>query len=100
MARLNNRYKLPSIPIFWTHGKTRIEWRPATATFYEWVKAVWGFCEGNGINPKPSEDQLDELACRQIPSAYCGGSQRIITARPTHVMVGRSGGCGSCGGRK
>lgn len=99
MPKLINRYKLPSIPIFWTHGKTRIEWRPAQTTFYQWVAAVHAFCEGNGINPKPTEDQLDELACRQIPTGYCNRTARHIVARPQHTTVGRSGGCGSCGAR-
>ena len=47
MPKLNNRYQLPSIPIFWTHKlgeKThRIEWRPTQATFYDWVRAVWAW---------------------------------------------------------
>jgi len=99
MAKLNNRYKVPSIPIFWTHDKTRIEWRPSTATFYQWVQAVWAFCDGNGL-ARPTEDQMDELACTQIPSTYCnGGNARHIVARPQHATVQRSGGCGSCGGR-
>lgn len=98
MPKLLNRFKLPSIPIFWTHGKTRIEWRPAQATFYQWAEAVWAFCDGNGINPRPTEDQLDELACRQIPTGYCNGTARHIVARTSHT-VGRSGGCSSCGGR-
>lgn len=99
MAKLNNRYQVPSIPIFWVHGKTRIEWRPSDATFYDWINAVWKFCDGNGI-PRPSEDELDATACRQIPTSYCsGGSQRHIVARPSHHVVGRSGGCSSCGGR-
>lgn len=98
MAKLLNRYKLPSIPIFWTHGKTRIEWRPSQTTFYDWANAVYAFCDGNGI-ARPTEDQLDEMACRQIPSGYCtGGGQRHV-ASPTHTTLGRSGGCGSCGGR-
>lgn len=100
MPKLINRFKVPSIPIFWTYGKTRIEWRPSQATFYDWVAAVHTFCDGNGINPKPTEEQLEAVACQQIPSSYCtGGAARHIVARPQHVSVGRSGGCSSCGRR-
>lgn len=97
MATLINRFKVPSIPIFWTYGKTRIEWRPSQSTFYDWVKAVHAFCQGNGISPLPTEEQLEMVACQQIPNAYCTGhGQR--NAGPQHTTIGRSGGCSACGG--
>lgn len=99
MPKLNDRFKVPSIPIFWTYGKTRIEWRPAQATFYDWVKAVHAFCTGNGINPLPTEEQLETLACQQIPSSYCNGTQRHVVQRQSTHVVGRSSGCSACGRR-
>src|SRR5688500_18862269 len=100
MPKLINRLHVPSIPIFWTYQKTRIEWRPSQATFYQWAQAIWAFCEGNGIT-KPTEDQLEAVACQQIPTSYCtGGAPRHVVSRPQHVTVGRSGGSPCCGGRR
>lgn len=95
MARLKNRFNVPSIPVFWTDPANghRVEWRTATETFHTWIHRVWAYCDGNS-KARPSEDTLDEVACAQIPRSYCNGA-----ANTQAHMVASGAGCSSCGGR-
>lgn len=97
MARLKNRFNVPSIPVFWTNAtpKARIEWRTATETFIQWCSKVRAFCDGNQI-PYPGDDAMDELACTQFPKSYCNGDSRV---RAQATMQRSTGGCSACGHR-
>lgn len=97
MPKLKNRFNVPSIPVFYQHPETkhRIEWRTATETFANWVGKVWAYCDGNG-KERPTEDFLDEVACQQMPRAFCTQEKNYHAPH----MVARSTGCSACGGRK
>lgn len=91
--RILNRNNVPSIPVVWRAGKTAIEWRPANEPFHAWVKRVWDYCDGNKLE-RPSEDSLDELACRHFPSWVCGGSRYVAGPSTTRQNVKKGGCCG------
>jgi len=96
MARIKNRNSVPSIPVIWRSPKDiPIQWRTATEPFDSWVKRIWVFCDGNQI-ARPTEDDLDQLACTQLPSWACDGNRQALGNAT--VNTGRSGGCASCRG--
>lgn len=99
MARIKNRNSIPSVPIYWRSPKdVPVEWRTATEPFDTWVRKVWEFCDGNQI-PRPTEDELDQLACRQLPSWACDGNREALGNATVNIgNTGRAPGCRSCGG--
>lgn len=98
MSRIKQRNSVPSVPIVWRAPvkNTPIQWRTSAEPFDTWVKRIWEFCDGNGID-RPTEDALDQLACTQFPAWVCDGNRMALGNAV--VNTGRAkGACKSCGG--
>ena len=95
--RLLSRNQVPWTPKSIKIGSTPIRWenKETFERFYDKLKA---FGEANGL-PVPTELEVEEAICKQIPRAWC--SDKPINARTRNIETPkpRRPGCRTCGRR-
>lgn len=98
--KLNNRDIVPCVPKGWRDQQTKafISW-PCNASFDSFYAKVKGFTEANHLHV-PTEAEVEEAICRQLPKTWCDGTNALAHQKPPPLKTPRGGGCRSCSGRR
>lgn len=92
---LRNRNHVPVTPKFWrdTGRGIRIQWRSESESFDTFYARVRAFYDANSF-PSPSETDVENELCQQLPKSWCDGSNRVNRVVPVAVTSGKKGCCG------